>query len=897
MILEKLVAVLGFDLQNEGDVRRFNNGLRSAGREADLLMVGLRRLAKQAAITFGGMAAAWKAAQFVTNITKTGEAFENMAVRLKALEGSAAEAEKAMAWITDFTKRTPLQLDQVTDAYARMRAYGLDPTNGSLQAIADTTAATGGGAEKLNGIVTALGQAWTKQKLQQEEALQLQERGINVWDLLAKSTGKTVPELMKLSTAGKIGRKEISLLIEQMGKRFSGASDDFAKTFSGITSNLMDNWTLFLRAIADSGYFADVKYRLKTLLDWVNAQWDNGTFARWTQAISDGLVAGMAAAERLGKFAWNIGRGFFFAADGILSLGQKITGLEKVWVGLGLGAGAAATTAFGRAALLAIARKVPWIAALLVVEDLILALESPANKTVIGSTAGGRDAIRAAKRGFAELKGAVDDFAASLNKAFGIEADKGGNMAALIAAFSEWAGEWAKGQLVKLVEDLTKAMVQLAEALDWVKGIVENPEDAWRRFADVAIEQIKRIIYALDEQLGGALVRLGIIPSGRTGTWDAPAWEGSSGPAGRPNNRPTGKNKGFGGSGATGSWGETSDVGRRTGGSRSWRNNNPGNIEYGTYAKMMGAIGSDGRFAIFPDYETGRRAQERLLFESSSYKNLTLRQAIARWAPASENNVPAYVKAMGGNPNTRMKDFTPEQRRKLLDDMQRHEGWKPGNIATSEALRLKGGPGGQAVAGGAHHSAVEEAALVAQAKIAGFNRVTAFNDRYHKGTRSRHAQGLAGDFTVNDPKLSSAAAAQMRKELTAAGLQNGRDFDVIDEYKNPSSRSTGGHIHYEFNSREAAERYAAHKRRERQIAKMRNFEANTARIDGASAAASSTLVRDQRAVNQTITVGDVHAAPGERVDRATARAVAGAAASSARVSEPARIAAQPAARP
>lgn len=88
-------------------------------------------------------------------------------------------------------------------------------------------------------------------------------------------------------------------------------------------------------------------------------------------------------------------------------------------------------------------------------------------------------------------------------------------------------------------------------------------------------------------------------------------------------------------------------------GSRSYRNNNPGNIEYGDFAKAHGATGSDGRFAIFPDYQSGRNAQEKLLFESPGYKDLTLGQAINRWAPGSENNVPAYLaamdKALGGS--------------------------------------------------------------------------------------------------------------------------------------------------------------------------------------------------------------------------------------------------------
>jgi len=126
--------------------------------------------------------------------------------------------------------------------------------------------------------------------------------------------------------------------------------------------------------------------------------------------------------------------------------------------------------------------------------------------------------------------------------------------------------------------------------------------------------------------------------------------------------------------------GDNASPDQKSGGSRSWRNNNPGNLEYGPFAKSMGAIGSDGRFARFPTYEAGRKAQEKLLFESKGYKDLTLSQAIRRWAPASENNVPAYIAAMGGDPGKRMGEYTPDQRAKLLDAMQAHEGWKVGTV-------------------------------------------------------------------------------------------------------------------------------------------------------------------------------------------------------------------------
>lgn len=119
--------------------------------------------------------------------------FEQLKVQLTNLEGSAEGADRALRWIEDFATKTPLQLEDTVSAYARLKAFGIDPTNGSMQAIVDTMAASGGGVEQMNGLVLALGQAWTKQKLQGEEALQMLERGVPVWDLLGKSWERPLP--------------------------------------------------------------------------------------------------------------------------------------------------------------------------------------------------------------------------------------------------------------------------------------------------------------------------------------------------------------------------------------------------------------------------------------------------------------------------------------------------------------------------------------------------------------------------------------------------------------------------------------------------------------------------------------------------------------------------------
>lgn len=119
----------------------------------------------------------------------------------------------------------------------------------------------------------------------------------------------------------------------------------------------------------------------------------------------------------------------------------------------------------------------------------------------------------------------------------------------------------------------------------------------------------------------------------------------------------------------------------RTEGSRSWRNNNPGNLAYYEFAKENGAIGSDGRFAIFPDYETGQRARKKLL-KGSKYHHLTIKEMAYKYEPESLEKSESYCACIISRSNlesTRKLDsLNDEEFDKLLQAMQACEGWEVG---------------------------------------------------------------------------------------------------------------------------------------------------------------------------------------------------------------------------
>lgn len=134
-------------------------------------------------------------------------------------------------------------------------------------------------------------------------------------------------------------------------------------------------------------------------------------------------------------------------------------------------------------------------------------------------------------------------------------------------------------------------------------------------------------------------------------------------------------------------------------GDYNWRSNNPGNIEYGDFAISQGAIGSGavpkGRergFAIFPTLSAGEEARRALQFESPRYRDLTIEQAISRYAPPNENDTRGYINAVtraaGVPAGTKMSDLTPQQQTAFLAAQSQMEGMRQGDILNAQGIRL-----------------------------------------------------------------------------------------------------------------------------------------------------------------------------------------------------------------
>lgn len=193
------------------------------------------------------------AKQGVINLLQVAAAAEDSRRALSNLYGSQAEGNRAFEALKQIADRSGLSMAVLSESAKKLKAFGLDPLNGSLQALIDQNAAVGGSQEDLSGKVLALGQAWAKQKLQGEEILQLVERGVPVWDALEKATGKNRAELQKLSEQGALGRDVIRKLYEEIGKANAGAAERSLNSLSGLFAQLTARWESFQQKIAEAG--------------------------------------------------------------------------------------------------------------------------------------------------------------------------------------------------------------------------------------------------------------------------------------------------------------------------------------------------------------------------------------------------------------------------------------------------------------------------------------------------------------------------------------------------------------------------------------------------------------------------------------------------------------------
>ncbi len=282
MIVDELIGILGYEIKGEANLTKFQRSIDNASKSISMMGVAVGtfvgNIAAQAFTRLGSAIGS-----IPGDVIKVSAQFEGFEAALTTIEGSAEKAGKSMDWVAKFARETPYEVAGVTDAFIKLKTYGIDPiADDALRTLGDAASAMN---KPLNQAVEALADATTFQfERLREFGITTQQKGDQVTFSFQKN-GKNVQETVKKS--GEAVRKWV---LENLGDRFNGAMLRQSKTWDGMISNLGDSWVDFQRRIGRGGFFDTVKGHLGDLLDYFGKLDNDGTLDRWSKSLSTGLT-------------------------------------------------------------------------------------------------------------------------------------------------------------------------------------------------------------------------------------------------------------------------------------------------------------------------------------------------------------------------------------------------------------------------------------------------------------------------------------------------------------------------------------------------------------------------------------------------------------------------------
>ena len=221
-------------------LEKTNGTLRKTGQSATVASKGVDTLGK-AVRNLLAIVGAVEATKFVFFAAAD---LQTQTKSLEVLTGSMEQAATIIAELKAFGNVTPFKSSDLVDTAKKLKAFGFETEEvvKVTKQLADVAGATGA---DLGGIATAFGQIEAKGRLQAEELMQLQERGVGLAQVLQREYGLTGEEFAKAMSKGQISADAVSAALEVLttegGEYFQGAVAQ-SETLNGKLSTLQDSF-------------------------------------------------------------------------------------------------------------------------------------------------------------------------------------------------------------------------------------------------------------------------------------------------------------------------------------------------------------------------------------------------------------------------------------------------------------------------------------------------------------------------------------------------------------------------------------------------------------------------------------------------------------------------------
>ena len=327
-----VVANVAINVDSRGATQQLR-AVQQGAVATDNAVSGLLKTVGKLAIALGAI----QAVKFV--FAKTAE-LESQTRSLEVLTGSAIKAKQIIQELQQLGAVTPFTSTELIDAAKRLQAFGVETEKvvETTRRLADVSGATGA---ELQGLVTAYGQVQAKGRLQGEELLQFQERGIGLQKELQKMYGLSGEELRKALEKGRISAEAVEVAIIRLtnaGGKYANGAIAQSDTLNGKFSTLMDSVEMLAKNIGNV-LAPQIKNIINLAIEGINqinnlfAQGLQGDYMRRTAAAMAQIKTGFRteALDTTGKLLSEISRSPQRATKGgIEAQLAALAGVEKV---------------------------------------------------------------------------------------------------------------------------------------------------------------------------------------------------------------------------------------------------------------------------------------------------------------------------------------------------------------------------------------------------------------------------------------------------------------------------------------------------------------------------------------------------------------------------------------
>ena len=208
------------------------------------------RIAGMAAAA-GRLIAAYAGIEAVRFVFGNAAELESQTRSLEVLTGSAERAKQIVEDLQRLGAVTPFTSTELIDTAKRLQAFGVETEKvvDITKRLADVSGATGA---ELAGLATAYGQVQAKGRLQGEELLQFQERGVALQQILRQEYGLTGVEFQKALEKGQISAEAVEYALRKLtdaGGKYANGAIAQSDTLRGRMSTLADSVQVLAQTI------------------------------------------------------------------------------------------------------------------------------------------------------------------------------------------------------------------------------------------------------------------------------------------------------------------------------------------------------------------------------------------------------------------------------------------------------------------------------------------------------------------------------------------------------------------------------------------------------------------------------------------------------------------------